>query len=46
MTVPGADPSGTGPFRAFVPAVSAGVGASFGNPPAGVGGTVLTATFG
>ncbi|WP_329083937.1 hypothetical protein [Streptosporangium sp. NBC_01469] len=46
MTVPGADPSGTGPFRVLAPAVTAGVGSSFGDPPAGAGGTVLTATFG
>ena len=46
MTAPGADPSGAGPFPVPVPAVIAGVGSWFGNPPASAGGTVLTAMFG
>ncbi|GAA0831618.1 hypothetical protein GCM10009525_32910 [Streptosporangium amethystogenes subsp. fukuiense] len=37
---------GAGPFRVFGPAVIGGAGLSFGNPHAGAGGTVLTATFG
>ncbi|MET8053390.1 MULTISPECIES: hypothetical protein [unclassified Streptosporangium] len=37
---------GAGPFRAFRPTVIDGAGLSFGNPHAGAGGTVLTATFG
>ncbi|GAA3415282.1 hypothetical protein GCM10018952_39200 [Streptosporangium vulgare] len=46
MAVPGEDPSGTGPFPVAARAVIAGVGSWFGNPPAGAGGTVLTAMFG
>ncbi|MGJ6963067.1 hypothetical protein ACSDR0_14265 [Streptosporangium sp. G11] len=46
MIAPGADPYGTGPLWTSTPAVTAGAGSLFGNPPAGAGGTALTATFG
>ncbi|MEU8203292.1 hypothetical protein [Streptosporangium sp. NPDC049046] len=46
MTAPGADPFRVGPFVTLAPVVAAGMGPLVGTPPAGAGGTVLTATFG
>jgi hypothetical protein len=46
VIAPGTAPYGTGPPWTFTPVVTTGAGSSFGNPPAGAGGTVLTATFG